>query len=348
LQVNLDGCITAILTPFTTGDELNVEGLIRLIDFQVANGVKGVVIAGTTGEGPTLLHAEFQKALSLALERAGGKVMVIANTGNNSTRKALEATLEAWEAGARAALLVDPYYNCPSSLEIRREYYEPIAKAASEMQLIPYIIPGRTGTQIAPEDFAMLFRGYPNVRAVKEATGSMDNAAALRSLCGESLSILSGDDERTYDLMTDARVKGNGTISVMSNIAPKAVSEMVAAAAGGDLHTAAGLALALKPLFEMVTVKTEEAVMGRRVVVKAKNPLPVKTMASVLGIPAGGCRRPLGRMTKAGLGKALEGLRKVWEANPEILEPVEDSFGVSVSDRLTSPKSLEGLSYGDY
>jgi 4-hydroxy-tetrahydrodipicolinate synthase len=336
------------MTPFKPDGVLDVEGLGRLLEFQLANGVDGIVVAGTTGEGPTLEHQEFVKALALVLDGVQSKALTIANTGANSTRKAVEATTQAWELGARAALLVDPYYNCPSSLEIRREYYEPIARAAKEMQLIPYIIPGRTGTQISPEDLALLARAYSNVNAVKEATGSGDNAAEIRSLCGDSFSILSGDDERTLGLMTNPRVLANGTISVVSNIAPKAVAEMVTAALDGDVDRATTLATALKPLFELVTVRTDEAALGHSLTVKAKNPLPVKTMAAILGMPAGRCRQPLGRMTKAGLNRVLTGLKSVWEHNPETLEPVEKGFGVSIADRLLSPASLEGLCYESY
>jgi 4-hydroxy-tetrahydrodipicolinate synthase len=336
------------MTPFRPDGELDVESLGRLLEFQLTNGVDGIVVAGTTGEGPTLEHWEFAKALALVLNGVQGKALTIANTGSNSTRKAVEVTTQAWELGARAALLVDPYYNCPSSLEIRREYYEPVARAAKEMRLIPYLIPGRTGTQISPEDLALLARAHPNINAVKEATGSADNAAGIRSLCGASFSILSGDDERTLGLMIDPRVLANGVISVMSNIAPKAVAEMVAAVLGGDEVRATTLATALKPLFELVTARTDEVVLGHTLTVKAKNPLPVKTMATVLGMPAGRCRQPLGKMTKAGLNKVLNGLKSVWEHNPEILEPVERGFGVSVADRLGSPASLEGLCYESY
>jgi 4-hydroxy-tetrahydrodipicolinate synthase len=345
---SLDGCITAIITPFGPDGNLDMDGLGEMADFQLRNGVGGIVVAGTTGEGPTLEHQEFLKALSLVLDHGRDRALSIANTGANNTRKALEATTQAWGLGARAALLVDPYYNCPSSLEIRREYYEPIARAASEMWLIPYVIPGRTGTQLAPEDISILAKAHPNIFAVKEATGSSENAAMIRSLCGHSFSILSGDDERTYSLMTNPNVKANGTISVMSNIAPRTVSDMVSAALRGDLATASSRATALKPLFELVTVKTEEQALGHSVTVKARNPVPVKTMAALLGMPSGGCRGPLGRMTKGGLDKVLMGLKTVWSHNPEILEPIEKAFGVSIADRLGSPASVVDLYYEGY
>ena len=348
MKSTLEGCITAIITPFREDGGLDVSGLSQLLEFQLKNGVSGVVVAGTTGEGPTLEHQEFVRALTMVLDGTSRRALVIANTGANSTRKALETTKEAWELGAKSALLVDPYYNGPSSLEMRREYYEPIAKEVSEMWLIPYIIPGRTGTQLAPEDVSILAKSYPNFVAVKEATGSTENAAMIRSLCGASFSILSGDDERTYGLMTDPNVKANGTISVMSNIAPRAVSDMVSAALRGDAGTAGSLAKALKPLFELVTVKTDEQALGHSITVKARNPVPVKAMAALLGMPSGQCRGPLGKMTKAGLNKVLTGLRTVWSQNPEILEPLEGAFGVSIADRISSPSSLAGLSYEGY
>jgi len=348
LRTSLDGCITAIITPFQPDGSIDFEGLRSLLDFQLKGGATGVVVAGTTGEGPTLEHQEFLDALALVLDVVGDEALAIANTGANSTRKALDATTQAWELGARTALLVDPYYNCPSSLEIRREYYEPIARALSEMSLIPYVIPGRTGTQIAAEDLSILSKNHPNVRAVKEATGNRENAAMIRSLCGDSFSILSGDDDSTYGLMADPSVRANGAISVMSNIAPRAVVDMVSAALRGDLAKASAMASTLKPLFELVTVKNEESVLGNKLMVKARNPVPVKAMASILGMPAGPCRRPLGRMTKAGLNRVLAGLRTVWNRNPEILEPIEKEFGVSITDRLDNPSKLAGLCYEGY
>jgi 4-hydroxy-tetrahydrodipicolinate synthase len=343
----LDGCITAIVTPFGPDGLVNVDALDQLLEFQLANGVRGTVVAGTTGEGPTLDHQEFLKALAFVLERTGERGLTVASTGTNSTSRALAATVEARKLGAPAALLVDPYYNCPSSIEIRREYYEPIAEAVGDMVVIPYIIPGRTGTQIAPQDVALLVKKCPNVRAVKEATGSSENAAAIRALCGNSISILSGDDEKTYGLMADPLVRGEGAISVMSNIAPKAVSDMISALASRDIERADRLAASLKPLFELVTVKTEETVMGRPMTVKAKNPVPVKSIAAVLGMPAGPCRRPLGKLTKGGLAKVVASLRLIWERNPEVLEPIERGFGVDLGDRLESPTSLVGLCYED-
>ncbi|MDG6938932.1 MAG: 4-hydroxy-tetrahydrodipicolinate synthase [Nitrososphaerota archaeon] len=344
----LAGCYTALVTPFTDDLELDGDALSRLLSFQSENGVGGVVMAGTTGESPTLTHEEWRQMLAEAVARMPSRSLVVAGTGGNDTKKSVQLTREAVDAGAGAALVVDPYYNGPSSVEIRREHYAPIAEAAGEVTVIPYIIPGRTGTQLAPEDLALLARSHPNVRAVKEATGDAANASAIRALCGKDFSIFSGDDDKTLSFMTAPSISACGVISVVSNVAPRAVTDMVSASLAGDRATAEALAAALKPLFELVTVKTEERVMDRNVAVKARNPLPIKTLSSLLGMQVGRCRPPLGRMTRSGLNRVLENARKVWRDTPEIFEPIERHFDVSISDRLGSPKFVEGLCYDDY
>ena len=160
---------------------------------------------------------------------------------SNNTQEALAATRHAVETGADAVLLVDPYYNGPSSLEIRREYISPIAAAFPGVDVIPYVIPGRTGAQLLPEDLGLLSQEFKNVRAVKEATGSLENMRRTRSVCGRDFTILSGDDALTYTVMTDPHILAAGVISVISNVAPAAVSEMVGLLLDGD-KTQAGKA----------------------------------------------------------------------------------------------------------
>ena len=247
-----------------------------------------------------------------------------------------------------AILLVDPYYNGPSSLEIRREYIEPIAKRFSEVQVIPYIIPGRTGTQLQPQDLALLHKGLPNVNAVKEATGDLENARTIRKLCGEGLSILSGDDDKTFELMRDPTIGANGVISVASNVAPRAVQSMVKAILDGDHKKGEEIADKLKPLFELVTVKTTEDTPFGTVTCKARNPLPYKTLMTVLGFPVGPCRPPLGKMTKKGFQIILDKIRRVYESNPEILKPIEEFFDVNLERRLYEEKYWRGLVYDSY
>ena len=131
------------------------------------------------------------------------------------------------DAGVDAVLLVDPYYNGPSSLEIRKEYVEPVARKFPSIQVIPYVIPGRTGAQLLPEDLAILAQNFENVRTVKEATGDLKNMKQTRKCCGDDYVILSGDDGLTFDMMTDPEINAVGAISVISNIAPKASAEMI-------------------------------------------------------------------------------------------------------------------------
>lgn len=319
-----------------------------LVDFQRSEGVDGLVPAGTTGESPTLTWEEHNRVIEIVFDASGQRLETIAGTGSNSTDEALVATKHVASLGIRSALLVDPYYNGPSSLEIRREYYEPIASAFPDIQFIPYIIPGRTGTQLLPQDLGILSTNYPNITAVKEATGSMDNARLTRNYCGVDFSILSGDDDKTLQLMSDQAIRSSGTISVASNVAPKAVQGMAQAALSGDWREAQRLAAALQPLFRIVTVKTEESTQYGPVPVRARNPLPIKTAMQILGMTSGPCRSPLGKVTKNALNIILDALREIWAQNPEILEPIGSAFGVSVGDRLQTPRYWEGLAYGGY
>jgi 4-hydroxy-tetrahydrodipicolinate synthase len=213
------------------------------------------------------------------------------------------------------------------------------------MQVIPYIIPGRTGTQLLPQDVAQLSADYPNVRCVKEATSDLENMRLTRKLCGEDFDILSGDDDKTFAMMTVPEIAATGVISVTSNIAPRAVSDMVHYILDGNTKEAKQLAEILQPLFSVITVKTQEQTPFGPVNCRARNPLATKTLMNVLGMPAGPCRQPLGKMTRGGLELVLQAARKVYEAHPEILRPIEQFFGVDLMDRLNNEQYLEGLYY---
>jgi len=334
-----------VVTPFDSKKKVNWAQLKTLAQFQREQGVRGVVPAGTTGESPTLSWDEHYKVIGSYFEASGPTLETIAGTGSNSTEESLEATRHVADQGIHVALLVDPYYNGPSSLEIRKEYYEPIVRAFPEVEMIPYVIPGRTGTQLLPQDLAILAREYPNLQAVKEATGSAENARLTRKLCGPEFSIMSGDDDKTLSFMGDDSIVCSGAISVISNIAPRAVEDLTEAALAGNLEEADRLGAALQPLFAMVTVKSEENTAFGPVPVKARNPLPVKTMMNILGMNVGPSRGPLGLVTKQALNHMLDGLRKVWTRNPEVLEPIEKAFDVSIDKRLRDPRYWNGLAY---
>ncbi|MBS7635004.1 4-hydroxy-tetrahydrodipicolinate synthase [Candidatus Bathyarchaeota archaeon] len=341
-----DGCYTALITPMKKNYEVDLEGLRSLVEFQISESISGLLAVGTTGENPTLSHEENIMVIREVYEVAGDKCIVIGGTGSNCTEKTIEMTREIYDFGVRCVLLVDPYYNGPSSLEIRKEYVEPIASMFPEVQVIPYVIPGRTGTQLLPQDLAILHSQFKNVRAVKEATGNIENMKLTRKLCGEDFDILSGDDDKTYEMMANPEIRASGVISVTSNVAPGATQEFTRAILEGRGGEAKGLFEALKPLFSIVTVRTDEETPYGTVSCRARNPLPYKTLMNILGMPSGPCRRPLGKMTKRGLKVVLDAAKTVYEKNPEILEPVERFFNVDLNERLYNEGFLEGLAYG--
>jgi len=340
-------CYTALITPFKD-HEIDLEGLDKLVEFQIACGVSGILAVGTTGESPTLPWEEHNKVIQVVAEKCKERCQSIAGTGSNNTRETIEGTEHAVHVGADAALLVDPYYNGPSSLEIRREYVAPVAKKFPQIQIIPYVIPGRTGTQLLPEDLAILHRQFANMSAVKEATGDIENMRRTRKCCGEDFTILSGDDDKTFTMMTDPVIKASGVISVASNIAPKAVQDMTTLLNEGEQAKAEKLTVALRPLFGIVTVKTQEDTPYGTATCRARNPLATKTLMAILGMPSGPCRQPLGKMSKKGIDVVLEAGRTVWKNDPEILKPIADFFGVDIEARLYDEAILAGLTYDQY
>jgi len=328
-----EGCWTAMVTPFTERGELDLEGLRQNVTFQIEGGAK-LVPTGTTGESPTLEWREHNQVIEEVVKLAKGRTFVMAGTGSNSTQEALRGTKHAVEVGAEAVLLVDCYYNGPSSLELRTEYYEVIAKEFPTTFITPYVIPGRTGTQLEVEDLAILNRNYKNVRAVKEATGSLERMAKIRRLLGDDFDILSGDDDMTFAMMTREDIKAQGVVSVISNVVPGAVAEMTKSLNRGDMARGRELYEALDPLFKIVTVKTVEEYEGFKVSLKFRNPSAIKTLMRGLGMPAGPCRPPLGRMTPKAKATVREAIRTVYERNKEILIPLQDFYKIDLEERI--------------
>jgi 4-hydroxy-tetrahydrodipicolinate synthase len=343
----LAGCFTAIVTPFKD-NAVDYEGLGKLSEFQIKNGITGILAVGTTGESPVLTWEEHNRVIEIVAEKSKDKCICIAGAGSNNTKESLEGTKHAVEVGADAVLLVDPYYNGPSSLEIRREYVAPVAAVAPDIEIIPYVIPGRTGAQLLPEDLALLNEAFENVNTVKEATGNIENMRRTRECCGADFTILSGDDGMTFEMMTDNTINASGVISVASNVAPKAITDLVHLLKEGNETEAKKVLAALEPLFNLVTVKSMEKTPFGEVVCRARNPLAYKALMSILGMPSGGCRQPLGKMTRNGLETVLSAARKVQADNPEILKPVAEFFNVDIEQRLNNPTSWEGLFYEEY
>ena len=344
-MITFRGCYTALITPMTLDYQVDYEGLRKLVEFQIREGVSGILAVGTTGESPTLEWNEHNEVIEKVYEHTGNRGLTIAGTGSNSTQETLEGTRHAAQIGVRCVLLVDPYYNGPSSLEIRREYVEPVAQSFPEVQVIPYVIPGRTGTQLYPQDLAVIHSQYPNVRCVKEATGNLDNMRLTRKLCGNDFAILSGDDDKTFAMMNAPDIAAAGVISVASNIAPRTVQSIAQALLDNKKEEANKLYSALKPLFNIVTVKTQEETPFGPVTCKARNPLAFKTLMNILGMPSGPCRRPLGKMTWTGLKIVLSNAQEVFKTNPSILQPIADFFDVDLNERLYNEEFWKGLTY---
>jgi len=342
------GTWTALVTPFDAQGVLDAARYKRLVDFQIAEGITGLVACGTTGESPTLTWEEHDALVRTTVAGARGKG-VVAGTGSNNTAEAIRGTRDARDEGASAALVVDCYYNGPSSSELREEYYERILSAVPNLPLVPYVIPGRTGCALDAGDLAHLHLSSPDrIPAVKQATGDLERMRLDRKLAGKSLAILSGDDDLTITMMRDPAIGASGCIAVTSNVAPRAMTEMVTAQTRGDEARASQLADQLSPLLKIVGVKIttpRRLPDGREVEVvdKYRNPLPIKTVMAGLGMIDGLCRPPLGRMSEAGVNVCRDAVRKVWEAAPEILRPVEEAFEVRIAERLASDEVWSAL-----
>ncbi|MGZ3524661.1 MAG: 4-hydroxy-tetrahydrodipicolinate synthase [Thermodesulfobacteriota bacterium] len=332
-----EACWTAMITPFNRKGEVDFEGLEKNVQFQIENGAN-LVPTGTTGESPTLDWREHDRVITKTVKLAKDKVFVIAGTGSNSTSEAMRGSKHAVEVGAHGVLLVDCYYNGPSSLELRTQYYEVIAKAFRKAFVVPYIIPGRTGTRLEVEDLAILHRKYKNVRSVKEATADLRRMAKTRTLCGEDFDILSGDDDKTFEMMTLSDIRASGVISVMSNIIPGPIREMAKAISDGNMEKANRMKDILDPLFKVVTVNTVESYEGFEVPCKFRNPVAIKTMMKGLGLPAGPSRPPLGKMTPKGMEVVRSALKETYGKDREVFTPLQGFYKINMEERLSNDR----------
>lgn len=355
----LNGVLTALVTPLRRGTKGKIvvarEALEKNLAFQKSCGVSGVVPLGTTGESAAFPRPNHVHLLRQVIEVVDGGLFVLAGAGSNATEEAELSSKKAVGFGADGVLVVDCSYNKPSSDQLRRFYYEVIAGAVArenaEALVVPYIIPGRTGgSGLLPIDLARLARNSPNVRAVKEATGDLGRAAEIRKLLDPELefSIFSGNDELTAEMMSSEGIKGGGAISVMSNIAPQAMVEMVEAFGSGEVNRGWEIHQCLCPLFNSVSVKVFDLEVFNGVgVIKHNvypNPCAIKTMMAGLGIDSGLLFPPLGFMSKAGVQVVRSALRQVWENDAWILEPLADFYRVDVETRLADDGIWDGLS----
>ncbi len=272
------GSIVAIVTPFING-AVDEEKLRELVEFQIENGTDGIVPCGTTGESSTLDYVEHDKVVQIVIEQVNKRVPVIAGTGSNSTHEAIEITRHAKELGADGALLVTPYYNKPSQ-EGLYLHYKAVADAVALPQVL-YNVPGRTAVNLLPETVARLAQ-HANIVAIKEATGSLQQASEVLSLCGENITVLSGDDFITLPMMACG---AKGVISVTANIMPKEVAALVDAFNAGNMEEAKRLHLYLLKISNAMFIET--------------NPVPVKTGVALLGRCRDEVRLPLAPLADA-------------------------------------------------
>ncbi len=281
------GLTVALITPFRDG-ELDLAGLKRLVDWHVEQGTDCLAPAGTTGESPTLSHDEHEKLVAAVVEYAAGRIKVMAGTGSNSTREAIRLTKSARKAGADGALMVGPYYNKPT----QEGYYRHFAAVAEavDLPIVLYNIPGRTGSNMLPETIARLAE-LPTIVAIKEATGSLDQASQIAALC--ELTILSGDDSLTLPLLS---IGGRGVVSVVGNIVPRDMKALLRAFEQGNLGGALQWHRKLFPLC-------------RDLLGAATNPIPIKTAMKLLGRDTGDLRLPLCSMDEGSENRLRQTLR---------------------------------------
>lgn len=270
MKLKLEGSMVAIVTPFADG-EVDYDAFGRLIEFQIAGGTQGLIPCGTTGESPTLSHTEHDKVIEFTVEKAAGRVPVIAGTGSNSTAEALRLTAHAKDAGADACLIVNPYYNKPT----QDGMYAHIARIAEAgLPIVLYNIPGRTGIELAVDTIARMYEEIELVVAVKEATGKVDTSSRIAAAC--DITILSGDDNLTLPI---GAVGGSGVISVLANILPAEVRKLCDAMLSGDIAGARAQHLRLGPLFKAIFVET--------------NPIPIKAAMAMAGMIRDELRLPM-------------------------------------------------------
>jgi 4-hydroxy-tetrahydrodipicolinate synthase len=281
------GAMVALVTPFQDG-EIDFQTLDELIEFQLENSIDGIVPVGTTGESPTLSHEEHKKVIERVVKTVGGQVPVIAGAGSNSTAEAIELTAFAKKVGADATLQVGPYYNKPT----QEGFYQHFKAIAEEVDLpiVLYNIPGRCGAGMTPETIARLAE-VENIAAIKEATGSLDQASEIATRC--DITIISGDDSLTLPL---ASVGGKGVISVVANIVPADVKAMTDLILEGDLVSARQWH---KKLFALC----------KSMLTLATNPIPIKAAMAMLNMASEELRlpmTPLEESKKAALRQTLE------------------------------------------
>lgn len=284
------GMASAIVTPMTqTG--IDYEALGRFLEFQIESGINAIVVMGTTGENATIEPEDQKKVIGYTVEKVAGRIPVIAGTGTNNTEHVLQNTRNACQVGADAVLVVTPYYNKATQNGLITHFTK--VADASTVPVILYNVPGRTGCNLLPKTVAKLAE-HPNIAAVKEASGNMDQMVEIMTLCGDKLDVYCGEDSLTVPMMA---MGAAGTISVLSNVAPREAVAMTDACMAGDYKTAAALQCKLLPLI--------------RALFSEVNPIPAKAAVSAMGFGEEYLRLPLTPMEAPTRAVLYEQMRKL-------------------------------------
>lgn len=291
------GAGVAIVTPMYENEEVNYNKLEEIINWQIDEGTDAIIICGTTGEASTLTMQEHRKVIRAAVEFTKDRVPVIAGTGSNCTRTAIQHSIEAQEDGADGLLIVTPYYNKASQAGLVKHYSQ-IADN-TKLPIIMYNVPGRTGCNLLPETVATLFKEKENIVGLKEATGNMTQASQTMYLTDGKLDLYSGEDALVLPLMS---IGAKGVISVWSNVAPRQVHDLCESYFKGDLETAQKLQREALPLVDALFSDV--------------NPIPVKNAMNMMGLEVGPLRAPLCDMSEAKKKQMLEALRNYGIALP--------------------------------
>ena len=285
------GMATAMVTPMDAQGAIDYEAMGRFIDWQIDSGINALVVMGTTGENATIEPEDQTQVIRFAVERTAGRIPVIAGTGTNNTDHVLHNTKNACEVGADAILVVTPYYNKATQNGLY-QHFKTIADA-STVPVILYNVPGRTGCNLLPKTVARLAE-HPNIVAVKEATGNMAQMVEIMHLCGDKIDVYSGEDALTVAMMA---MGGKGTISVLSNVAPRESVAMTDACKAGDYAAAAKMQCDLLPLINALFSEV--------------NPIPAKAGTAAMGFGTDTLRLPLTPMEDAARAVLYAEMRKL-------------------------------------
>ena len=285
------GMATAIVTPMHTDGSIDYEALGRFVEFQIGSGINGLVVMGTTGENATIEPEDQKKVIAYTVEKVAGRVPVIAGTGTNNTEHVLHNTRNACQVGADAILVVTPYYNKATQNGLIT-HFTAVADE-STLPVILYNVPGRTGCNLLPKTVAKLSE-HPNITAIKEATGSLAQMIEIMHLCGDKIDVYSGEDGLTVPMMA---MGAKGTISVLSNVAPRQSVAMTDACLRGDYAAAAKMQCDLLPLINALFSEV--------------NPIPAKAATAAMGFGADALRLPLTSMEEQNRAVLFAEMRKL-------------------------------------